>query len=80
MQEQFSYIVNIISRWFYKVLDALLYLYPSFVTLLNINTPLASWILNNFKYFLYFENCLSVLNSTYILIHMPLEEQAWYCN
>jgi hypothetical protein len=41
-QERFSHSTYTISLRFHEVLDALLLLYPHFVTLLNIDTPLAS--------------------------------------
>ena len=59
---------------FYKVLNALIVMYPHFVTLPSINTPLASRILDDTKYFPYFNNYLSALDSTHIPIHVPLEE------
>ena len=46
----------------------------------NANTPLATQILDDPKYYPYFDNCLSALDSTYILIHTPLEEQSRYHN
>jgi len=79
-QERFSHSANTISRRFHEVLDALLLLYPYFVTLLNIDTPLASRILDNFKYFPYFEDCLGALDGTHISVYMPLEDQARYRN
>jgi hypothetical protein len=45
-----------------------------------VDTPLATRILDDLKYYLYFNNCLGALDSTYILIHVPLEEQSQYRN
>jgi hypothetical protein len=75
-QERFSHSAYTISLRFHEVLDALLLLYPHFVTLPNIDTPLASRILDDFKYFPYFEDCLGALDGTHISIHVPLENQA----
>ena len=55
-------------------------MYPHFVSLPSVNTPLASQILDNIKYFLYFDNCLGALDGTHIPIHVPLEEQPQYRN
>ena len=55
-------------------------MYPHFVTLPSVNTPLASQILNDTKYFPYFDNCLSALDGIHIPIHVPLEEQLQYRN
>jgi hypothetical protein len=41
---------------------------------------LASRIINNTKYFLYFNNCLGVLDNIYISVYIPLEEQSRYRN
>jgi hypothetical protein len=41
-QERFSHSAYTISLRYHEVLDALLLLYPYFVILLNIDTPLAS--------------------------------------
>jgi hypothetical protein len=69
-----------INSCFHEVLDALLVLYPHFTSLPNANTPLATRILDDPKYYPYFNNCLSALDGTHILIHAPLEEQARYRN
>jgi hypothetical protein len=55
-------------------------MYPHFVTLLYVDTPLASRILDDTKYSLYFNDCLGALDRTHILIHVPLEEQLRYRN
>jgi hypothetical protein len=55
-------------------------LYPSFITLPKADTPLTTRILDNPKYFPYFDNCLGALDGTHILIHAPLEEQSRYHN
>jgi hypothetical protein len=69
-----------INSCFYEVLDALLVLYLHFTSLLNANTPLATQILNNPKYYPYFNNYLGALGGMHVLIHAPLEEQLQYCN
>ena len=58
------------NRCFHKVLDSLLILYPSFVTLPNIDTPLSSRIADNPKYTPYFDDCLRALDGTHIAIHI----------
>jgi hypothetical protein len=60
---------------FHEVLDAFMVMYPHFVTLPSIDTPLASRILNDTKYFPYFDNCLGALDGTHIPIHVSSEEQ-----
>lgn len=65
---------------FHKVLDALMVMYPHFITLPSIDTPLASRILDDIKYFPYFDNCLGALDGTHIPIHVPLKEQPRYRN
>jgi hypothetical protein len=67
------YIVIIIlinSRLFHEVLDALLILYPLFVTLPIIDTPLSSRIADNLKYTPYFDDCLRALDGTYIAVYI----------
>src|SRR5438045_7427982 len=51
-----------------------------FTSLPNMDTPLATQILNDPKYYPYFDNCLGALDGTHISIHVPLEEQSQYCN
>jgi hypothetical protein len=65
---------------FHAVLDALLVLYPRFTSLLNAGTPLATRILDNPKYYPYFDNCLGALDGTHVSMHVPLEEQSQYRN
>jgi hypothetical protein len=50
----------------------MLILYPAFVNLPNINTPLASRIADNSKFFPYFKDCLGALDGTHIAVHIPL--------
>ena len=73
------YKANIYSC-FHEVLDALLVLYPHFTSLPDADTPLATRILDNPKYYPYFNNCLGALDGTHISIHVPLEEQSRYRN
>jgi hypothetical protein len=65
---------------FHTVLDALLVLYPRFTYLPNAGTPLATRILDDPKYYPYFNNCLGALDGTHISIHVPLKEQLRYRN
>ena len=58
----------------------MLVLYPRFTSLPNVGTPLATRILDDSKYYLYFNNCLGALDGTHIPIHVPLEEQSRYRN
>lgn len=69
-----------IHSCFHEVLDALLVLYPRFTSLPDDSTPLATQILDDPKYYPYFNNCLGVLDGTHISIHVPLEEQSRYRN
>jgi hypothetical protein len=57
-----------------------LVLYLHFTTLPNADIPLATRILDDPKYYPYFDDCLGALDSTHILIHAPLEEQSRYRN
>ena len=45
-----------------------------------MDTPLATRILDDSKYYPYFDNCLGALDGTHISIHVPLEEQSRYRN
>jgi hypothetical protein len=58
----------------------MLILYPAFVNLPNINTPLASRIADNSKFFPYFKDCLGALDGTHIAVHIPLQDHARYRN
>jgi hypothetical protein len=58
----------------------LLVLYPRFTSLPNVGTPLATRILDDSKYYPYFNDYLGALDGTHILIHVPLEEQSRYRN
>ena len=60
----------IISLIFYKVLAILLILQKKTIILSNTSKLLDFYIINNIKYFFYFENCLSILNNTYLFIHI----------
>lgn len=72
VQETFQYFEAIISAVFYKVLQALLIFYNKII-ILPINTePLDTQIVKNIKYFLYFENCISILNGIYLLAHISV--------
>lgn len=55
----------------------MLLLHSHYVSLPLPNTPLASRILDDDKYYPFFEDCL---NGTHIPIHVPLSEQARYRN
>lgn len=67
-------------RSFHEVLDALLILYPNFVTLPDHNTPLSSRIEDDGRFFPFFKDCIGALDGTHISIHVPLNEQARYRN
>jgi hypothetical protein len=68
------------NRCFYKVLDSLLILYLSFVTLPNIDTPFSSRIADNPKYTPYFDDCLGALDRTHIAAYVSTSQQARYRN
>lgn len=55
----------------------MLLLHSHFVSLPLPDTPLASRILDDDKYYPFFEDCLGALDGTHIPIHVPsLSEQA----
>jgi hypothetical protein len=59
---------------------ALLILYKHTVKMPIIETPISLQIIKNIKYTLFFNNCISALNRTYILLIVGLEKQALYRN
>jgi hypothetical protein len=67
-------------RSFHEVLDSLLVLYPSFVQLPTDETPLASRIANDRRFFPWFKDCIRAINSTHIAISVANEEHAKYRN
>ena len=74
-----AYIYN---RAFHEVIDALLILYQSNVTLPSsdaLQIPL-SQIANSFKYSPYFDDCLGALDGTYVEMYIPIELQPRYRN
>lgn len=58
------------DKIFHKVLVIVLILYQKIVITLNNSELLNSYITNNVKYFSYFENFLSALNSIHLLAHL----------
>lgn len=58
----------------------MLILYPAFVTLPNSDTPLASRITDDDRFFPYFKDCIRALDGTHIAVHVGLGEQARYRN
>jgi hypothetical protein len=58
----------------------MLILHLHFVSLPLPHTPLASRILNDDKYYPFFEDCLGALDGTHIPLHVPYAEQARYRN
>ena len=71
IQEKFQYSSAIISQVFHKISTSLLYLHAETVNLFTKDDALHLQIIDNIKYFSYFQNCLSILDSTYILAHIP---------
>jgi hypothetical protein len=67
-------------KCFYEVLDTLLILYLSFVTLPTIDTLLSSRIIDNLKYTPYFNDCLRALDGTHIAVYVSVSQQARYRN
>ena len=73
------YILTYISC-FHEVITALNILYQSNCILPQSNTPIASTILNNSKFALYFSDCLGALDGTYIEMYIPILLQPKYQN
>lgn len=78
VQEKFQYFSNIVSYIFYQILILLLYLYAKIVNLPTKDNVLHPQIIDNIKYFPYFLDCLSVLDSTYIPAHVLAINSAAY--
>jgi hypothetical protein len=67
-------------RSFHEVLDALLILYPAFVGLPDLDTPLASRIAKDGRFFPYFKDCIGALDGTHIAMSVPQAEHSRYRN
>ena len=61
----------IISLEFHEVLAALLILHKKTIILPSTSKQLDSHIVDDTKYFSYFENCLGALDGTYLPAHLP---------
>jgi hypothetical protein len=72
--------VLISYRSFHEVLDVLLIIYPSFVHLPDLTTPLAGRISNDRRFFPFFKDYISVINSTHITTSVPTKEHSKYRN
>src|ERR1700722_10685278 len=70
----------IILQLFHEVLDAILQLYTSVVTLPTIDTPPSSRITDNPKYTPYFDDCIGALDGTHIAAYVSTTQQARYRN
>jgi hypothetical protein len=75
VQERFAYSRETISRYFHKVLEALLPLQDKVIKLPTIETPLGDRISKDTKYATYFTDCIRALNRTYINIYVPIEDR-----
>ena len=71
---------NCIHSCFHEVLDALLILHTHFVSLPTANTPIASRIFDDDKYYPFFEDCIGALDGTHIPMFVPAEDHAQYQN
>ena len=62
LQDRFQHFGDIISHIFNKVLIVMVRLSIIYMCFPSPDKPLASQIQNNLKYYLYFKDCLGVLN------------------
>jgi hypothetical protein len=72
--------VLISYRSFHEVLDALLIMYPSFVHLPDLTTPLAGRISDDRRFFPFFKDCIGAIDGTHITASVPTEEHSRYRN
>lgn len=67
-----------IHNYFHIVLGAILKLYPDFVHPPSSSTP--SKILNNSRFYPWFEDCIGALDGTLVRASIPIEDQDRYRN
>jgi len=79
-QERFAVGPGTVSRAFHEVLTALLLLYQTNVIIPDNTTPIAHRILDDYRYFPYFKDCLGALDGTHISAFVPVEDQPRYRN
>ena len=62
-----------VHNYFHMVLEAILKLYPDFVNPPSSSTP--SKILNNSRFYPWFEDCIGALDGTHVRASVPIEDQ-----
>ena len=67
-----------IHSYFHIVLGAILKLYPEFVHPPSSSTP--SKILNNSRFYPWFEDCIGAIDGTHVRASVPIEDQNRYRN
>ena len=80
IQERFQYFGDIVLRVFHEVLVTLMIFHQKIVLLPLADTPLADQIAKDSKYFLYFENCIGVLDGIHIPVYVPTTQTTPYHN
>jgi hypothetical protein len=69
-----------VSRAFYLILNALVRLYHREMRQPLSDDLIPSKILHEPKFYLYFKDCISAINGTYIHAYIPVSEQAVWRN
>ncbi|XP_068661826.1 uncharacterized protein [Aristolochia californica] len=67
-----------ISKYFNKVLDAILKLHSDYIK--QPSERIHSRILNNSMFYPYFKDCIGAIDGTHIKANIPLEEQPRFWN
>ena len=78
MEEDFFRYTWTVRSYFHIVLGAILKLYPNFVHPPSPSTPYK--ILNNSRFYPWFEACIGALDGTHVRAHVPIEDQDRYRN
>lgn len=80
IQEKFQHFGDTISHMFHEVCTLLLHLHVETVNLSTKDDVLYPQIVDNTKYFPYFQNCLSLLDGIYIAAYILAINGAAYQN
>ncbi|RWR88352.1 hypothetical protein CKAN_01735300 [Cinnamomum micranthum f. kanehirae] len=78
MQNRFQHFVETISRYFNRVLSAILHLSPHYIKSAGSDIPLK--ITTNPTFYPYLKDCIGAIDSTHIPAWVCLEDQVRYRN